>query len=303
MATHETVKRYHLIINLLRRKPCSYKEIKDYLDREGELRGYQLNCSTRTFKRDRDYISMIYGIEIEYNASLKAYVLNDEIQSHVDNRIMESFDIIDTFGFSKHISNFVFFENRKSLGTENLYRIIHAIQNNFKITFWYQRFQEENGKTIDAEPYALKEFKNRWYVLAKDALKNEIKPFALDRIITLVISNSWFDKKEKPDVYKLFENCFGIFLPDDNQPVETVVLSFSPLKGKYINSLPLHTSQKILFDNEKEFRISLNIYITYDFIMELLSHGADVKVISPKILTDKMKANFVKAICNYDYSR
>ena len=65
---------------------------------------------------------------------------------------------------------------------------------------------------------------------------------------------------------------------------EEIILSFTNMQGKYVKALTLHPSQKILIDNEKELRISLNIVITYDFIMELLSMGANVKVIQPEHL-------------------
>ncbi|MCC6186040.1 MAG: WYL domain-containing protein, partial [Chitinophagaceae bacterium] len=42
------------------------------------------------------------------------------------------------------------------------------------------------------EPYALKEFKNRWYVIAKDNNDNHIKNFALDRLTELEITKKTF---------------------------------------------------------------------------------------------------------------
>lgn len=58
------------------------------------------------------------------------------------------------------------------------------------------------------------------------------------------------------------------------------------LKGKYLRALPLHHSQEVLMDNEKEFRISLYIYSTYDFWLEIQSMGDKVKVIKPSNLKE-----------------
>ncbi len=49
-----------------------------------------------------------------------------------------------------------------------------------------------------AEPYALKEFKNRWYVMAKDSKDGNIKSFALDRHTNLDITKRNF---ESPKIY------------------------------------------------------------------------------------------------------
>jgi predicted DNA-binding transcriptional regulator YafY len=76
---------------------------------------------------------------------------------------------------------------------------------------------------------------------------------------------------------------------------EQVILSFDPEQGKYIKSLPLHDSQQILVDNSEEFRIKLELYITFDFIMEILSYGSRVKVLEPVELVEEVKTALLNA--------
>ncbi|NLN37571.1 MAG: WYL domain-containing protein, partial [Bacteroidales bacterium] len=78
-----------------------------------------------------------------------------------------------------------------------------------------------------------------------------------------------------------------------------IILSFDPLQGKYIKTLPLHASQQILEDNTKELRIRLTLYVTHDFIMELLSYGEHLKVIQPSSLAEAMKSAFRNALERY----
>jgi predicted DNA-binding transcriptional regulator YafY len=92
--------------------------------------------------------------------------------------------------------------------------------------------------------------------------------------------------------------CFGITIPEDETPSE-IRLSFEPFQRKYIKSLPLHFLQKILIDSDEELRISLQFYLTPDFIMELLSLGDTVKVIEPQELVSEMKERFERALENY----
>lgn len=298
MSTFETVKRYHLIIGLLKRRPCTFEEIKQSLEREGEFRGIHFNFSIRTFKRDREDIASIYGFDIDYNKSMKAYKIKD-IQIESDIMVMEAFDVIDAFSVKSNTSNYVFFDERRSSGTENLFGILHAIRNNLNISFWYHRFQEAKGDLKEVSPYALKEFKKRWYILALETSTGKIKLFALDRLIDLSILPTRFNKNNMPDIKEMFNGCFGIFLPESNQKLEHVVLSFSAFKGKYIESLKLHPSQQVIVSNENEYSISLDIYITYDFIMELLSHSLDVKVIEPIHLQKTLIEHHKGAINQY----
>lgn len=299
MATRESVKRYHLIINRLRRKPSTLQEIKDYLKEESEIRGFDFNISTRTFKRDCENISIIYGIEIVYDKAQRIYKVDDNFEQETDTRIMEAFDYIDTFGVAQSISKYILFEKRKPQGTENMFGLLHAIKNKLKIKFKYQKYYENEPTNREAEPYALKEFKYRWYLIAKDKENNNIKTFALDRLTDLEITRHSFSILDNfsPDNY--FKHSFGIVTEAGQEPQE-VILSFSAFQGKYIKSLPFHHSQEILIDNENELRIKLAINITYDFMFELMSYADYVKVISPSNLIDQVRKRYKSALKLYE---
>jgi predicted DNA-binding transcriptional regulator YafY len=145
---------------------------------------------------------------------------------------------------------------------------------------------------------AIKEFKYRWYLFGQDISNNKIKCYGLDRMFNLQLSKSTF---ESPTNFNLAEDlkfCFGIVSPNAEKPND-IILSFEPLNGKYIKTLPLHHTQQILLDNDTELRISLQLYLTDDFIMELLSYGDSVKVIEPQKLIDTLKLVYQKALKKY----
>ena len=71
------------------------------------------------------------------------------------------------------------------------------------------------------------------------------------------------------------------------------------MQGKYIKSLPLHDTQTILTDTEDEMKIQLKLCVTHDFLMELLSFGANVKVIEPESLVSQIKIMHKKAFLQY----
>jgi predicted DNA-binding transcriptional regulator YafY len=179
-------------------------------------------------------------------------------------------------------------EKRRPQRTENLYGLLHAIKNQIKIKFTYHKFWEEEASQRLAEPYALKEFKDRWYLLAKDAKDNNIKSFALDRLTNLDFMQEKYRYPENFDIEQSYRYCFGIISPHQSHP-EDIILSFSPFQGKYIKTLPLHDTQEILIDNDNETTVKLKLHVTHDLFMELLSFGANMKVIEPKQLADKIK--------------
>lgn len=298
MSKRESISRYSLIIKKLRRFPVSFKEISDTLSLESELQSYNFNVSKRTFQRDLEDIRSIYNIDIKYDFSRKAYFIDFDEQPEVNERILEAFDTFNALNISDRLSDYIHFEKRKPQGTENLYGLLHAIKNHFQITFTYQKYWEDELTDRKAEPYALKEFRNRWYIICKELNDSKVKSFALDRLSELFITRKPFKIPPDFNINEHFRFCFGIIGPDQTEPQE-VILSFDPFQGKYIKSLPLHETQEIIADNEDELLIRLKLFITHDFFMELMSHGESVKVIKPDSLIADLISSYSKAINQY----
>ena len=85
MSKRESISRYNLIIKKLRKLPCTFDEIADYLSRESELQSYNFNVSKRTFQRDLDDIRSLFNIDIQYDFSGKVYSINNEEQQEVND--------------------------------------------------------------------------------------------------------------------------------------------------------------------------------------------------------------------------
>ncbi|MCU0460531.1 MAG: WYL domain-containing protein [Bacteroidales bacterium] len=258
-----------------------------------------IGFSKRTFQRDIREIRNIFGIDIEFSASQKGYFISQsEYENMSFQRMIEAFDLFNSLNLAQDLKPFIHLEKRRPQGTENIYGLLHAIKNRLQIEFSYKKFWENEPQNRVADPYALKEFKNRWYVLAKDSKDGLLKSFALDRLSNLSITTRSFEYPKSIDIEEYYRYCFGIVSPNGIKPVE-IILSFDPYQGKYIKSLPLHDTQEILIDNKEELKIRLKLCITYDFIMEILSFGGDVKVIRPKSLINYIKDGHKKGYYKY----
>ncbi len=296
--------RYSFILKKLNAKTySSYEEILSFVNNELEHLQIlddtiEIGFSKRTFQRDIVEIRNSFGIEIQYSRTFKGYYIKEkERESKSFQRMMEAFDVFNSLNLAHDLSPFLHLETRRPQGTESLLPLMQAIKNNVKISFVYTKFWEEDSSKRLAIPYALKEFKNRWYLLAKDE-NNKMKSFAIDRISDLVISNIKVDKYADFDVDEHYRYCFGIISPNDTE-VEEIILSFTSFQGKYIKTLPLHETQEILIDTEEELQIKLKLNITHDLIMELLSFGNNMRVIQPQSLRDRIQEDHRKAFEQY----
>lgn len=180
-------------------------------------------------------------------------------------------------------------------GHEHISSITQALEENKKISFTYKPFGKKASKRILA-PCLLREDKHMWYVLGKVEGENFTKTYALDRMNSLEIMEEKFEPIEfNPDEY--FKYSFGITV-SPQKPIK-VILSFTPLQGNYLKALPIHETQKIIVDNNDEFKISLNVKPSYEFYSKILSYGKDVKIVSPKSVIKEIKSNLMSAIEKY----
>jgi predicted DNA-binding transcriptional regulator YafY len=299
MSQRQTTSRHNLIINKLRRqKHATFKDICEYLECESDIQGEDLTISKRTFTRDIAEIGEIYGIYIKFDFSAGNYFIEDDLSDTIANRRLEAFDIFNALRIKERQENNLFLDNRQRSGTEHLFSLLNAINNRQQITFEYHSFYQNKKFTKTAKPLGIKEFKYRWYLFAQSIHSTEVKSYGLDRISNLEISRLNFQTPTDFNLNEHLHYSFGIISPNADKPTE-VILSFEPLQGQYIKSLPLHHTQQILTDNETEMRISLSIYLTYDLIMELLSYGSTLKIIQPQQLIDILKATYENALRKY----
>ena len=298
MARRDSIQRINIIVNFLRKKPADFKEILSHLEKKSVEESYNYAISQKTFKRDLDLIASLLEVEIEYSHFLKKYKIVQEAENEINIRIAEAYDTFNALKLASDISQFIFFEKRKAIGTEHLSAILYAIKNRKMVRFSYLKYWESEAKKRIAIPLALKENKNRWYLIAFDENNGTIKTFGLDRISNLSVTESGFIYPEKMDVDLLFKNSFGI-INDEDFEAQEVILAFTPFQAKYIKSLPLHASQEIIFENEKECHLKLFVQPTEDLIMEILSHGANVKVLEPESLKNEIKMRLKKSLNRY----
>jgi predicted DNA-binding transcriptional regulator YafY len=305
MSKRGYISRYLLILKKLKVKPYStYEELQAYIENQFDYLQMQddtlnIGFSKRTLQRDIKEIRNVFGIDIEYSYSQKGYFISQNENENMNfQRMMEAFDMFNSLNLAQDLTPFIHLEKRRPQGTENLYGLLHAIKNRLQIKFTYHKFWEEELSHRLAEPYALKEFKNRWYIMAKDSKDNNIKSFALDRLTNLEITNQTYQYPDNYSIEQSYRYCFGIISPNHEEP-QDIILSFDPFQGKYIKTLPLHDTQQVLVDNDAEMKIKLKLCLTHDLVMELLSFGDNMKVIEPKSLADQIKQAHEKAYRQY----
>ncbi len=288
MAKGPNILRYYLIIQAIRTlKKNNPKEVINYLEEQSEDREIdKLGISERTLRRDLSDIKSFFGIDIEYSRKEGRYIISslEDSESYI-YEIMTNFEILNSIGAhqGKH-PEYIIPENRKPRGNQYFVLISKAIKECKRVTFTYKKYYPEVSETRTVEPYALKQSRERWYILGFDKEGSVEKSFGLDRIEDLEITKERFEKKEVNWNAK-YHDVFAMFT--DGKKAEEVVLSFNHRDGNYIEAMPIHHSQKLTREQDRTI-VKLHIQITLDLIMELMSRSWSIEVIEPQCLREEL---------------
>lgn len=260
----------------------------------------------RTFHEQRKGIKEMFGVEIVCDRSHGNvyYVKNPEVleKQKVAKWLLHKYSIPQEFATFNSMKDRVLLEEIP-LGTTLLNPIIEAMQKNVELQIDYQRYESEqeeyNLQEFHVQPYALKVFNRRWYLLGYIKEKHDLRTIALDRILDLKILSTSFELPEDFDARKYFANVVGIFVNND-LPVTKVMIRAYGTQAEYLRSTPLHKSQAEGRSKYREFaEFNYRLCITPELVSQLLSMGDKVEVLEPEELREEMKEELIKCLTNY----
>ena len=242
-----------------------------------------VELALRTFHKWRIAAEEMFGliIECERKGGYHYYIANaDEIKrgslrSWLLNTISVSNLLID----NQNLKERIVLEEIPS-GQEYLSTIIEAMKKNQVLRITYQSYWRDESSTFELEPYCVKLFKQRWYLVGRSTHYKQVRIYALDRILNLETTEKKFKMPKKFNPAEFFEDFYGI-IAREHANVETVRLKVSAEQSNYLRSLPLHSSQKELVRSGDYSIFELRLCPEFDFQQEILSKTPEIEVLSP----------------------
>ena len=288
MAKPNEFRRYRLIIEILEDRSLPTKEeIREFILEDG------IPMSDSTLSRDFKGLRNDFGIEIECDKKNRYYI-NKEKSINVKGffRFLEITRVAELFTASvkdgKNTLQHVSFSSKSQLhGIGNLEVLLDAVKSNRLIQFEHLNFKTEKTTSYLIEPYLLREYENRWYVVGHVPQESKFKIFGIDRISELKIKSKKFARKKGNDPIRQFDNVIGADI-SNLEPME-IKLKFTPELAPYIKSLPLHESQSRIDEDKPGYTISLYLCHNHELLQQILKYGSNVKVLGPPQLVKEVK--------------
>ena len=280
-------KSYIWLLEILQsRGPQTLKEIKDLWMRSAiNEEGKEL--ATRTFANHIASIADIFGIDIVCDRKTNRYYIeniDDVGGKSIREWMLDALCLNSLLNESASLRDRVIFENVPS-NRRFLADIIQAIRDNYKLEIRYKSYRKTEEETFIIEPYFLKEFKRRWYLYGYKGDADGPHMMALDRMIDVDIIPEEFSMPEEFMAEDYFRGIYGARIYP-NMKREMVKLKVYGAQAQYFRSLPLHSSQKEIEENDKYSVFTYFLTPDYDFKQDVLSFGDKVEVLEPKELRE-----------------
>ena len=304
MTTYTKFKEYIWLVNTIyKAKAITLAEINRQWLQTEMSEGVEM--ARATFNRHRNAIEDIFGIFIECDRQngYKYFIGNEQVlrEDSVQNWMLSTLSVGNIFSESLSLQKRILLEPTSS-GGEYLPLVIESMKRNVRVKVSYLRYGAESPKELDFEPYCIKLFNRRWYLLAhfhRDATSERRADdyygiFAFDRIKSLELTDVKFTVNPDFDATEYFQENFGV-LVHDGTPFERIVLRVFGQERYYLRDLPMHHSQKDIGEGEDYIDFELMLCPTFDFTRHLMSLGSSVQVLVPYWLADEIHAMHIDA--------
>lgn len=209
----------------------------------------------------------------------------EEIQIRLEDTFKLKGNAISTVGFE---------QNPYLKGLNHFTELFTAIQNQQTLIIEYQGFKQINTSRIVFHPWYLKQYNNRWFLFGFNDAYKALSNLAIDRILSIDPSREHYLQNQDFDFDELFEDIVGVSINAKGNTEKTLIKVF-PEVWPYIESKPLHGSQKIKRKTEEFTIIELDIQVNHELIALLFSYMDAVEIIEPRALREKFK-NISKSI-------
>lgn len=258
--------------------------------------------SRTSFNRHREEIEDIFGIKIicsrfngnKYSIENADAIDNNSVESWMANVISINNIIVD----NKSVSNRILLESIPSEGG-NLQFAIEAMRKGHILEFDYKKYYSTDAKHYYIEPYCVKLYHRRWYLLGRYTDIKDYRLFAFDRMSNVNITSAKFRIDTSFNAMEYFNECFGVAL-NKSVPVQKVIVRAYTNERYYLRDLPLHPSQRLVGEGDGYFDYEITMRPTEDFLGYLLSRSNFVKIVSPTSLANQLKEMAQSILDRYD---
>ena len=289
---------YIWLVNTISRGPITRARI-DEKWAHSSVNAYKQDCIPESnFHRWRRVIELMFDIEIKCNSRGEYYISEEDKSYNADmhRRLLTIMGVNSLLKDSKDLRDKILFESVPS-GETFLAPIIESLRDQCAIQMTYQGFGKLCPATFIVEPYCLKMFKQRWYVLAYSPDIDALRIYSLDRVHAIEPTTQKYKIPATFDAEFYFRNAYGVSGMEEQ--LEEVEIKIEAYQANFLRTLPLHASQTEIERQEQFSIFRYNLVPAFEFKQELRKHGSVLEVLKPQWLRDEFRNDLAYQLSKY----
>lgn len=276
-------------------------DIKDMRDKNAPIKTYPLHGKVCYYRyEDPHYALYRTELSLEDLEELRSSInMLSHYKALPGNEWME--EVISSleyrFGVKPNAEKLIDFEKNDQLkGLKHLSTLMDATIEHHTLEVNYCTYKGKES-TFIFFPYYMKQYNGRWFVYGWNEHKSRIENLALDRIQRVTTKDLPFRENNDINFKAYFNNVIGVTVPsvDEGIELEKIILRFSPERFPYVESKPMHGTQKTI----KENTIQLTLKPTRELYQQIFSFIPDVEVVSPEWLREEIKQKIEENLKKY----
>ena len=289
-----TIKSYIKIVEYLLENKATSRKIETMLNSNG------LNPDIKSIQNYLKFnINDFYGAEIIIREKGRIYTVDLEKYKKIEDNFSLSKNTFIVYyllrlnpNLQKHLSYDMF----NSAGTKYIENIINAIKGKKTLKIKYIDFNNKDKyveeEELEIEPYLLKTYLNRFFIIGKERTNNKIRPFALYKINKLQLSSEGFTMPNIKAIKEKYSKIIGVTHYYDNPPnPPKVVIEFIDYQFKYFETEPWVKEYKVeeRSENDKTVIVSFYVHPNNELHQRILFNNVKCRVLEPKSLVTRIK--------------
>ena len=304
-------KEYIWLVNTIRKAGddgITFAEINEKWLETELSEGVELARST--FNRHKDAIEDIFGLIIDCNRlnGYRYFISNEEVlgEDSIQNWMLNTLTVNNIIGEALTLQDRILLQPAPVEG-DYLKMVIEAMKKNVKLAVDYRKYGDDEPRHLTFEPYCIKLFKQRWYILGhfhRNAIADRPEVdyfgvFSFDRILNMSLTDEKFQMDPSFNAQAYFEECFGVLVNDDTVAQRIVIRVFGDERF-YVRDLPIHKSQREIGQGEDYTDFELFMRPTIDLSTHFVSRSFLIKVLEPQWLADEIHHMHMQAVLMYE---
>lgn len=272
------------------------------LKMKGESRLNGESLDRQTLKRWRDGIYKAFDINIiskRVNSGRYVYIIENPEKlegKSVGSWVINSLSIFNTLNAYRQLDDRIV-SDLVPPGIEHLQSIMEAMSTSFAVMLTVKSYSGSQF-TIVADPYALRQHNNRWYVLCRVDNFDSLQLYELENILKVeLLKERVFKLPHDFNADEYFSRFFGVAIMENIKPRLVTVRAWGK-DAEQLRALPIHPSQEELSTDGNEYAdFRFFVAPTPDLMNHLLGLGSNVEVLEPEQCRFEMEQK-VKALGN-----